>query len=71
MNTTNSNVVEVVNAVKTKQMAEEVVAELLKTYSTNEAWKNLATEAKFQKQSPRETVRRVVSNLFTSFRTYK
>lgn len=66
-----TNVTKVVGQVKSKEMAEQVVAELLKTFSTDTAWKTVSSEAKYTKQSPRETVRRAVSNLFTTFKTFR
>lgn len=64
-----SRVTELANEVASRKEAEELVFLLLQTFTSETAYEKLLKEAVEIKQSPREVLKRRVSNLFSSFTT--
>lgn len=60
---------EVVNSVKTRKEAEELVVKLLQKFTTDAAYDKVYVEARDIKQAPREVWKRRVTNLFRSLET--
>lgn len=62
---------EVLDKVKTRKEAEEIVAALLLRFTGNTAFSRIKTEAETSKQSTPEATRRAATNLFARFSLHK
>lgn len=65
----NSRNTYVASAVTSRAEARAVIAELIESWTTDEAFKRLSRAARVSKQTPREMAQRLASNLLSSFTT--
>lgn len=62
---------QVLDNVRTSEEAQEVIASLIKRFSSETAYSRLTNEARFAHQTVDEVARRTASNLLTSYVTRK
>jgi hypothetical protein len=66
---TETKVEKVLGSVKTKEEAKEVISALLDKFTSQTAKQRIESQARFSKQTSRETTKRAVNNLLTHFKT--